>query len=167
MPPVSADSQACTLPASQTAAVGNTHILSATSTISTKLGLRVLCRKMCGSRDKAAARADKPCDDLDWKLSEEDSSETVELQWHRLWRAFDDPDSVLLVHCRCLAAPSRGTIPTAHAACYKKCHWSPCCQLIAHLPIPAPHLQIGTTMLSSSACASGGTPPRERATARS
>ena len=89
-----------TLPsAPSTAAVGNTHILSATSTISTKLGLRVLCKKMCGSRDKAAARADKPCDDLDWKLSEDDDTNTVELQWHRLWRAFDDPDSVLLVHC--------------------------------------------------------------------
>ena len=97
--------------APSTAAVGNTHILAAAAKLSASLSDTaqappVIVRKLCGTRAGSGVGGGvgeyaygSAGGEYDWLVNEDDSAELVEMQWHRLWRAFEEPDTVLLAHC--------------------------------------------------------------------
>ena len=90
--------------APSTAAVGNSQMISATNTLSAMQyeAMPVSCpritiKKMCGLRGGGGA-GEHGGNEYDWIVSEDDSPDVVELQWHRLIRSFEDPESVILAH---------------------------------------------------------------------
>jgi hypothetical protein len=95
--------------APSTAAVGNAHMLAAVATLNATLtetlqAPAVCVRKMCGLRAANGPGAGEygfgsAAHEYDWVVNEDDSAELIELQWARLWRAFEEPDTVLLAHC--------------------------------------------------------------------
>lgn len=82
--------------APSTCAVGNAHILSAVNTMAEQLDLKVKAKKLCGTREKGPGSSD--CHDVDWLVMKDDRAEAIDLQWGKLWRAFSEPDCVLLAH---------------------------------------------------------------------
>lgn len=82
--------------APSTAAIGNSHLLRATTTLNASevaigsgaSGVRVHAYRFVGiSKDEDALL-----------LAEADSAETQEMQFHRLWTAFATEDTVLIAH---------------------------------------------------------------------
>lgn len=82
--------------APSTCAVGNAHLISAVHTMGEQLQLKVKVRKLCSSREKGAISTD--AQDVDWFVSKDDSAQAIDLQWGKMWRAFSEPDTVLLAH---------------------------------------------------------------------